>query len=161
MINRLMKVSHMINFQSSAILILLLMATACAGTSQTGTTSHATGTKNTPSYIVTAFLDAFMAGDFGKAYNYIHSNATDKQGYVSRMENLMENSKNKITNYNLIGTRIIGDIAYVVVELELEISGSGADKNLRYTKNQYELSNIDGKWKIVKDHGCVENCTGS
>ncbi|NIP54836.1 MAG: DUF4878 domain-containing protein [Phycisphaerae bacterium] len=141
-------------------ILLIVLTASCAGTSPRNTSTQTTaGTKNTPSYVVIKFLDAFVKTDFGTAYKYIHSNATDKQGYVSRMETLVEKSKNKITNYKLIGTRIIGDIAYAVVELEIEEHLGGGSTNIRYTKNQYELSKIEGKWKIVKDHGCVENCT--
>ncbi|NIT13886.1 MAG: DUF4878 domain-containing protein [Candidatus Dadabacteria bacterium] len=142
--------------------LLIILITSCAGSSPYSTsTQSAADSKNTPSYVVSKFLDAFIANDFGTAFNYIHSTATDKQGYASRMKDLVAKSKNKITNYNLIGTRIIGEIAYTVAELELELDSGSAHRNLRYTKNQYELSKINGKWKIVKDHGCVENCMDS
>ncbi|NIP39720.1 MAG: hypothetical protein GWO07_15810 [Candidatus Dadabacteria bacterium] len=141
-------------------LLLVVFMTACAGTSPHNTTqTQSSGGKNTPSYVVTKFLDAFVKNDFGTAFKYIHSNATDRQGYVSRMKNLVEQSNNRITNFNLMGTRIIGDIAYAIVELEIQETLSGGNTNIRYTKNQYELTTFDGKWKIVKDHGCVENCT--
>lgn len=141
-------------------LVFIILMTACAGTSPQSTTStQSSSGKNSPSYVVTKFLDAFVKNDFGSAFKYIHSNATDRQGYESRMKDLVETSNNNITNYNLIGTRIIGEIAYTVVELEIEEKTGGGNTNIRYTKNQYELSFIDGKWKIVKDHGCVENCT--
>jgi len=138
-------------------LLIIIFLASCAATSGPSGHSPTTG-KNSPSNVVISFLNSIIANDFGPAFKYIHTPITDKQGYISRMENLVKDSNNRIINYNLLGTRIIGDIAYVVVELELELNTEGSDKNLLYPKNQYELSLIDGKWKIVKDHGCIENC---
>lgn len=122
-------------------------------------TSLLANVKDSPSDVALSFLDASMKNDFEKAYNYIYFPGTDKEGYISQMENLVKQSHNRIKSYKLIGTRIIGDQAYVIYELEL-IIGDEKDKeqNLRYTKNQFELTIVDNHWKIVKDFGCIENC---
>lgn len=142
-------------------LLFIIVLASCATTNQPGGSTAAVGEKHSPSNVVINFLDAIRTNDYGSAYKYIHSPMTDKQGYVSRMKDMVEKSKNRINDIKLIGTRIVGEIAYVVVELELELDINSTDKNLWYTKNQYELNLIEGKWKIVKDHGCIENCTNT
>jgi hypothetical protein len=141
-------------------LLFIILLASCAATSQPGGSTATTGYKNSPSNVVIKFLDSIKTNDFGSAFKYIHSPQTDKQGYVSRMKNLVEKSNNRIIDYNLIGTRIIGETSYIIVELELELNTQSSEKSLRYTKNQYELTLINGKWKIVKDQ-CIENCTNT
>ena len=134
------------------------MLISCAGTgnSNPNMAAHA---KDSPSNVVLEFLDATMNNNFSKAYNYIYFPGTDKEGYISRMQDLVKNSNNKIKSYKLISTRIIGERSYVLYELGLQIGNEeGKEQNLRYTKNQFELNIINNHWKIVKDFGCIENC---
>ena len=138
-------------------LLIIIFLASCAATSVPSGHSSTTGDKNSPSNIVIKFVNSIIANDFGSAFKYIHAPITDKQGYVARMENLVKDSNNRIINYNLLATRIIGDTAYVVVELELELNTGSSEKSLRFTKNQYVLNLIDSKWKIVSDQ-CIENC---
>jgi len=138
-------------------LLIIIFLASCAATSGPSGHSSTTGDKNSPSNIVIKFVNSIIANDFGSAFKYIHAPITDKQGYISRMENLVKDSNNRIINYNLLGTRIIGETAYVVVELELELNTGSSEKSLRYTKNQYVLNLINSKWKIVSDQ-CIENC---
>jgi len=136
-------------------LSILIISCAGSGPANTNMAAHA---KDSPSNVVTAFIDATMKNDFSKAYNYIYFPGTDKEGYISRMQDLVAKSHNKIVSYKLISTRIIGDMSYVIYELELSIgSETGTEQNLRYTRNQIELSLIEYHWKITKDY-CIENC---
>lgn len=138
-------------------LLIIIFLASCAATNGPSGHSPTTGDKNSPSNIVIKFVNSIIANDFRSAFKYIHAPITDKQGYVARMENLVKDSNNRIINYNLLATRIIGDTAYVVVELELELNTGSSEKSLRFTKNQYVLNLIDSKWKIVSDQ-CIENC---
>ena len=147
-------------FRNTIIIIILSASvlTSCAGP-RAVSTNTVSGINNSPSNVVTGFLEATMNNDFGKAYSYIYFPGTDKEGYISRMQDLVAKSKNKIKSYRLISTRIIGDKSYVIYELELMLGqDGGSEQNLRYTRNQFELSVVDNKWKIVKDYGCIENC---
>lgn len=140
------------------IITLSVLLLSCAGTGTSNSNLTATA-KDSPSNVVIEFIDATMKNDFSRAYNYIYFPGTDKEGYVSRMQDLVETSQNKIKSYKLISTRIIGDKSYVVYELELLLGGKGAsNQNLRYTRNQLELTIINNHWKIIKDYGCIENC---
>ena len=148
---------NMINYGIYTIILLLLLI-SCVSSNPTHT-SMAAKAKDSPSEVVLSFLGASMKNNFAKAYNYIYFPGTDKAGYVSQMENLVNKSHNKIKSYKLIGTRIIGDQSFVIYELELIIGDdNGKEQNLRYTRNQFELALIDSHWKIVKDFGCIENC---
>lgn len=138
-------------------LLIIIFLASCAATSGPSGRSPTIGDKNSPSNIVIKFVNSIIANDFESAFKYIHAPITDKQGYVARMENLVKDSNNRIINYNLLATRIIGDVTYVVVELELELNTGSSEKSLRFTKNQYVLNLIDSKWKIVSDQ-CIENC---
>jgi hypothetical protein len=140
-----------------AAIILMAMLISCAGSGPSNTTLTRNA-KDSPSNVVIAFLEATINKNFSKAYSYIYFPGTDKQGYISGMENWVEKSNNKINNYKLISTRIIGDKSYAIYELELLLGAEGSsEQNLRYTRNQIEMALIGNHWKIVKDY-CIENC---
>ena len=136
-------------------LLIIIFLASCATTSKPKSNTAPTGEKDSPSSVVINFIDSIKAKDFGSAYKYIHSPSTDKEGFIAVWKYYIENSDNKINNYKLIGTRIVGDTSYIIIEIEL--STDTAEQNLRYTKNQYVLKLIKNKWKIVSDE-CIANC---
>lgn len=139
-------------------IIIVLAFVSCASTLSSNT-NNAGSSKNSPSNIVINFLEATKTNNFGRAYDYIYFPSTDKVGYVASMNDIVQKSQNKIKSYRLISTRIIGNKAYVVYELELLLNDiNSSEQNLRYTLNQIELSLINQRWKIVQDYGCIENC---
>ena len=107
--------------------------------------------------VVKTFLESLKTDNFGKAYDQIYILSSDKEGYISRMQLLLEEEKVKLVNYNILATQLFRNTAIVVAELETQHTlENGIEK--RFTRNKYDLKLLDDKWKITKDT-CIENCT--
>jgi len=107
--------------------------------------------------VVKTFLESLKTDNFGKAYDQIYILSSDKEGYISRMQLLLEEEKVKLVNYNILATQLFRNTAIVVAELETQHTlENGIEK--KFTRNKYDLKLLDDKWKITKDT-CIENCT--
>ena len=107
--------------------------------------------------VVKTFLESLKTDNFGKAYDQIYIISSDKEGYISRMQLLLEEEKVKLVNYNVLATQLFRNTAIVVAELETQHTlENGIEK--KFTRNKYDLKLLDDKWKITKDP-CIENCT--
>ncbi len=107
--------------------------------------------------VVKTFLESIKTDNFGKAYDQIYIISSDKEGYISRMQLLLEEEKVKLVNYNILATQLFRNTAIVVAELETQHTlENGIEK--KFTRNKYDLKLLDDKWKITKDT-CIENCT--
>ncbi len=107
--------------------------------------------------VVKTFLESLKTDNFGKAYDQIYILSSDKEGYINRMQLLLEEEKVKLVNYNILATQLFRNTAIVVAELETQHTlENGIEK--RFTRNKYDLKLLDDKWKITKDT-CIENCT--
>lgn len=107
--------------------------------------------------VVKTFLESLKTDNFGKAYDQIYIISSDKEGYISRMQLLLEEEKVKLVNYNILATQLFRNTAIVVAELETQHTlENGIEK--KFTRNKYDLKLLDDKWKITKDT-CIENCT--
>ena len=107
--------------------------------------------------VVKIFLDSLKADDFGTAYDQIYVVSADKEGYVSRMKLIQEETDASLVNYKILGTQLFRDTAIVVAELETERTIDGGVEK-KFTRNKYDLKLFDNKtWKITKD-SCIENC---
>lgn len=107
--------------------------------------------------VVKTFLESLKTDNFGKAYDQIYVLSSDKEGYISRMQLLLEEEKVKLVNYNILATQLFRNTAIVVAELETQHTlENGIEK--KFTRNKYDLKLLDDKWKITKDT-CIENCT--
>lgn len=107
--------------------------------------------------VVKTFLESIKTDNFGKAYDQIYIISSDREGYVSRMQLLLEEEKVKLVNYNILATQLFRNTAIVVAELETQHTlENGIEK--KFTRNKYDLKLLDDKWKITKDT-CIENCT--
>ncbi len=107
--------------------------------------------------VVKTFLESIKTDNFGKAYDQIYIISSDREGYISRMQLLLEEEKVKLVNYNILATQLFRNTAIVVAELETQHTlENGIEK--KFTRNKYDLKLLDDKWKITKDT-CIENCT--
>jgi len=107
--------------------------------------------------VVKTFLESLKTDNFGKAYDQIYILSSDKEGYINRMQLLLEEEKVKLVNFNILATQLFRNTAIVVAELETQHTlENGIEK--RFTRNKYDLKLLDDKWKITKDT-CIENCT--
>lgn len=107
--------------------------------------------------VVKTFLESLKTDNFGKAYDQIYIVSSDKEGYISRMQLLLEEEKVKLVNYNILATQLFRNTAIVVAELETQHTlENGIEK--KFTRNKYDLKLLEDKWKITKDT-CIENCT--
>ena len=107
--------------------------------------------------VVKTFLESIKTDNFGKAYDQIYIISSDREGYVNRMELLLEEEKVKLVNFNILATQLFRNTAIVVAELETQHTlENGIEK--KFTRNKYDLKLLDDKWKITKDT-CIENCT--
>ena len=107
--------------------------------------------------VVKTFLESIKNDNFGKAYDQIYIISSDREGYVSRMQLLLEEEKVKLVNFNILATQLFRNTAIVVAELETQHTlENGIEK--KFTRNKYDLKLLEDKWKITKDT-CIENCT--
>jgi len=107
--------------------------------------------------VVKIFLESIKTDDFGKAYDQIYIISSDKEGYISRMQLLLEERKVRLVNYKILATQLFRSTAIVVAELETQITlEDGIEK--KFTRNKYDLKLFENEWKITKDT-CIENCT--
>ena len=107
--------------------------------------------------VVKTFLESLKTDNFGKAYDQIYILSSDKEGYISRMQLLLEEEKVKLVNYNILATQLFRNTAIVVAELETQHTlENGIEK--KFTRNKYDLRLLEDKWMITKDT-CIENCT--
>ncbi len=107
--------------------------------------------------VVKTFLESLKTDNFGKAYDQIYIISSDREGYISRMQLLLEEEKVKLVNYNVLATQLFRNTAIVVAELETQHTlENGIEK--KFTRNKYDLKLLEDKWKITKDT-CIENCT--
>ncbi len=107
--------------------------------------------------VVKTFLESLKTDNFGKAYDQIYILSSDKEGYISRMQLLLEEEKVKLVNYNILATQLFRNTAIVVAELETQHTlENGIEK--KFTRNKYDLRLVEDKWLITKDT-CIENCT--
>ena len=107
--------------------------------------------------VVKTFLESLKTDNFGKAYDQIYIISSDREGYINRMELLLEEEKVKLVNFNILATQLFRNTAIVVAELETQHTlENGIEK--KFTRNKYDLKLLEDKWKITKDT-CIENCT--
>ncbi len=139
------------------LLFSLVMISACGGGSASEYPKKPPAT-GSATKTVNKFLNALQNEDFDKAFKYIYTPYSDKEGYVNNLRNLVQDNKTSILNYRILGTQIFGEKAIVVAELTVKMkslkSGQMITKKLR---NQYELTVLGKDWKITTDR-CIENC---
>ena len=107
--------------------------------------------------VVKMFLDALIADDFGLAYDQLYVLSSDKEGYISRMLLIQEETDASLVKYKILGTQLFRDTAIVVAELENERSIDGGIEK-KFTRFKYDLKLFEKNWKIIKET-CIENCT--
>jgi len=107
--------------------------------------------------VVKLFLESLRTNDFGKAYDQLYVISSDREGYISRMDLLMEENKVNLVNYKILATQLFRNTAIVIGELETQRSLDGGIEK-KITRNKYDLKLFDDKWKITKD-SCFKNCT--
>ncbi len=140
--------------------IFLLCPAGCASVSDVSEPHSVRSRPSTsPTEVVTGFLEALKEDDFGKAYEFVYVPFSDKDGYILRMKSLVKDYNASILDYRILGSQILGDTAIVVVELETKIKPQNSSAEIRKKgRNQYNLSIMEGKWKIVSEQ-CIVNCT--
>ncbi|HSE83228.1 MAG TPA: hypothetical protein VLB01_01610 [Thermodesulfobacteriota bacterium] len=142
--------------------IFLLVLAGCAGVSDVPEPNSVRSRPGTsPTKVVAGFLDALKKDDFGKAYEFVYAPFADRDGYILQMKNLVKDHNISFLDYSILGSRILGDTAIVVAELEVELKPRNSDTAIHEKwRNQYDLSIMDGKWRITSDK-CILNCTNA
>ncbi len=139
------------------LLLLPISLISCVKEQKSSNYPKITKTDVSATNVVKTFLESLKTDNFGKAYDQIYILSSDKEGYISRMQLLLEEEKVKLVNYNILATQLFRNTAIVVAELETQHAlENGIEK--RFTRNKYDLKLLDDKWKITKDT-CIENCT--
>ena len=114
-------------------------------------------TKVSATDVVKIFLESIKTDDFGTAYDQIYVVSSDREGYISRMQLLLEERKVRLVNYKILATQLFRTTAIVVAELETQQTlDNGIEK--KFTRNKYDLKLFENEWKITADT-CIENCT--
>ena len=143
------------------ILIVLLFTPmfliSCVPKQQTKSYPQIAKTDVSATDVVKIFLESLKTDDFGTAYDQIFFFISDREGYISRMDLLMEENKVNLVNYKILATQLFKNTAIVVGELETQRSLDGGIEK-KITRNKYDLKLFDDRWKITKD-SCIENCT--
>ena len=138
------------------LLLLPISLISCVKEQKSSNYPKITKTDVSATNVVKTFLESLKTDNFGKAYDQIYILSSDKEGYISRMQLLLEEEKVKLVNYNILATQLFRNTAIVVAELETQHTlENGIEK--RFTRNKYDLKLLDDKWKITKDT-CIENC---
>jgi hypothetical protein len=138
------------------VLIFLLVFPGCAGVSKSSFPKKLPETS--PTRVVEGFLEALKKDDFEQAYGFVFTPFSDREGYILRMKNLVENYRSSIVGYRILATQILGDSAIVVAELQVKLKPMGSNGEIhKTTRNQYDLSVVENKWRITSDK-CIFNC---
>jgi len=139
------------------LLLLPISLISCVKKQKSASYPKITKTDVSATDVVKTFLESLKTDNFGKAYDQIYIISSDREGYISRMQLLLEEEKVKLVNYNILATQLFRNTAIVVAELETQHTlENGIEK--KFTRNKYDLRLIEDKWKITKDT-CIENCT--
>ena len=139
------------------LLLLPISLISCVKKQKSASYPKITKTDVSATDVVKTFLESLKTDNFGKAYDQIYIISSDREGYISRMQLLLEEEKVKLVNYNILATQLFRNTAIVVAELETQHTlENGIEK--KFTRNKYDLKLLDDKWKITKDT-CIENCT--
>jgi hypothetical protein len=139
--------------------IFLLGPASCTGVSEPNSGIDRPGTS--PTKVVADFLDALKKDDYGKAYEFVYAPFSDRDGYILQMKNLVKDHNISFLDYSILGSRILGDKAIVVAELEVELKPRNSNTEIHERRrNQYDLSIIEGRWRITSDK-CILNCTNA
>ena len=145
------------------ILLLLLLVPvsliSCVPKQQQNTSNvpQIAKTKVSATDVVKIFLESIKTDDFGTAYDQIYVVSSDREGYISRMQLLLEERKVRLVNYKILATQLFRSTAIVVAELETQQTlDNGIEK--KFTRNKYDLKLFENEWKITADT-CIENCT--
>ena len=107
--------------------------------------------------VVNIFLEALKNKDFGTAYDQIYAFSSDREGYISRMNEISQELGLKLLSYKILGTQLFKDTAIIVAELQTERNIDGGIEK-KVTRNKYDLKVFENEWKITKD-SCIENCS--
>ena len=106
--------------------------------------------------VVKIFLNAFKEQDFNAAYDQLYVLNTDREGYISGVERVYQETGIRLLGYTILATQLFKDNAIVIAELETERPiENGVEK--RISRSQYDLVLIKDEWKITRD-SCIENC---
>lgn len=137
--------------------IFLLGLSSCAVVSQPDSGIDRPATS--PTKVVSGFLEALKDNDFGKAYEFVYVPFSDKDGYILQMKTLVKDHDISILDYRILASRILGDTAIIVAELEVELKPRNSNTEIHEKRrNQYDLSIMEEKWRITSDK-CILNCT--
>jgi len=141
------------------IILLLLPITliSCVKKQKPSSAPQIAKTDVSATDVVKTFLESLKTDKFGKAYDQIYVVSSDREGYISRMQLLLEERQVRLVNYKILATQLFRNTAIVVAELETQHTlENGIEK--KFTRNKYDLKLFEDKWKITKDT-CIENCT--
>lgn len=151
------------------LISLLIILPSCVQTTESGGAPPPKSTRielpsTSPNRVVEGYLEALKKQNYGKAYSYGtigYAGNLDREGYEINFRGFVEKLQWLLLNYEIIGIKILGNQAYVVVEINTKYKPLNSENfKLKNVRVQYNLGIIDESWLILGDR-CILNCEGT